>query len=185
MCTIFTDMDNVTADLNRYVVEEVNAREGTNYKPEDTTDWWWSNLGVSQEYLNGILCEPYAFEFLEPVEGAIEGINKLKEFGLDIIFLTTPHYDSLFSMEEKKMWLDIHFEWFDPYKHLIFTGRKELVGTKNDILIDDSISNLKGFKGIKICFDAPWNKEWNGLRFDNWDELADYLIDLEKINKIN
>ena len=25
MCTIFIDMDNVTADLNRYVVEEVSS----------------------------------------------------------------------------------------------------------------------------------------------------------------
>lgn len=182
MGTIYIDMDNVTVDLNKYVVEEVNAREGTNHKPEDTVDWWWSNLGVSQEYLNGILCEPYTFEFAEPIDGAIEGINKLKEFGLDIVFLTTPHYNSVFSMEEKRIWLEERFKWFDPYKHLIFTGRKELVGTKEDILIDDSIKNLRGFRGIKICFDAPWNKEWGGLRFNDWDELSNYIISLNKIN---
>ena len=178
MCTIFIDMDNVTADLNKYVVEEVNARMGTNHKPEDTTDWWWSNLGVPQEYLDGILCEPFTFECLEPVKGAIEGINKLKEFGLDIVFLTTPHYDSLYSMEEKKIWLETHFKWFDPYRDLIFTGRKGLVGTKNDILIDDSIKNLRGFRGIKICFNTSWNKEWGGLKFSNWEELSDYIISL-------
>ena len=81
-------------------------------------------------------------------------------------------------MEEKCTWLDTHFEWFDPYKHLIFTGRKELVGTKDDILIDDSIKNLKGFRGIKICFSAPWNKEWEGLKFSNWEELSNYIISL-------
>ena len=178
MCTIFIDLDNVTVDLNKYVVEEVNAREGTNHKPEDTSDWWWSNLNVPQEYLNGILCEPYAFEFMEPVEGAIEGINKLKEFGLDVVFLTTPHYDSVFSMEEKRIWLEEHFKWFDPYKHLILTGRKGLIGTIHDILIDDSIDNLKSFRGMKLCYSAPWNKQWCGLKFNNWEELSDYIISL-------
>ena len=178
MSVIYIDMDNVVVDLNRAVVERVNQIMGTNHKPEDTKDWWWNNLGVSQEFLNDILCEPYIFEEAKPMVGAIQGINRLKDYGLDIVFLTTPHYDSLYSMEEKKIWLETHFNWFDPYRDLIFTGRKGVVGTKNDILIDDSIKNLRGFRGIKICFNAPWNKEWGGLKFSNWEELSDYIISL-------
>ena len=60
------------------------------------------------------------------------------------------------------MWLDIHFEWFDPYKHLIFAGRKELVGTKNDILIDDSIENVE-------CFEAAGG---NAFKFEKWNEIT-------------
>ena len=117
MCTIFIDMDNVTADLNRYVVEEVNAREGTNHKPEDTTDWWWSNLGVPQEYLNGILCEPYAFEFLEPVNGAIEGINKLKEFPEDmrVVDFAYSDLDNIY----KRVWIHSNYPYNKPDEEVL------------------------------------------------------------------
>ena len=180
MSVIYIDMDNVVVDLNRAVVERVNQIIGTNHKPEDTKDWWWSNLGVSQEFLNDILCEPYIFEEAKPMIGDIQGINRLKDYGLDIVFLTTPHYDSDYSMEEKKRWLEWKFDWFDPYKNLIFSGRKGLVGTRDDYIIDDSINNLKGFKGLSICYDAPWNKEYDGIRFDNWRDMVDYIIYLEE-----
>ena len=78
------------------------------------------------------------------------------------------------------LWLEKHFDWFDPYRNAIFTARKDLVGTKDDYLIDDDPKYLNGFKGISVCFEQPWSNKFNGIKFTSWDKITTYIIETEK-----
>jgi 5'(3')-deoxyribonucleotidase len=47
-----------------------------------------------------------------------------------------------------------------------------------DILIDDKIENLEEMEDhgkIAICFARNWNKTYNGLRFESYEEIIKYL----------
>lgn len=86
-------------------------------------------------------------------------------------------------MTEKIDWLRERFSWFNPYDHIIFAGDKNKgrVGTINDYLIDDCETNLRSFKGISIAFKQPWNDNWSGIKFSNWNDLFNYIIELENL----
>ena len=62
-----------------------------------------------------------------------------------------------------------------PHKGLHFTKQKALIP---GILIDDHVGNLKEasvYGQRAICFDQPWNQEWQGERATSWLEIADKL----------
>lgn len=180
MATIYIDLDGTIVDLTKAVIEELNRLKGTNFKPEVAKSYWWEETGYPQEVFEEILREPYLFEMADSIKGAIKGVNKLYDYGFEIVFLTCPNYDSEFCFNEKVLWLEKHFDWFDSYKNVIFTARKDLVGTKDDYLIDDDPKYLNGFKGISICFEQPWSNKFNGIKFTSWDKITTYIIETEK-----
>lgn len=180
MITIYIDLDCTVVDLNKAVIEELNRLKGTNFNPNVTVDYWWSHTNQPQEVFEEILREPYLFEMADSIKGAIKGVNKLHDYGFEIVFLTCPNYDSEFCFNEKVLWLEKHFDWFDSYKNVIFTARKDLVGTKYDYLIDDDPKYLNRFRGISICFEQPWSDKFNGIKFTSWDKITAYIIEVEK-----
>ena len=179
MCTIFTDMDECLVNLSKSVIDEMNQEHGMNFNWKDT-DYYWSKTGLPREYFDEVLKRPYIFEMAEPMDGAIENINKLKDYGFEIIFLTCPEYTSEFSMNEKVIWLEKHFKWFNPYNNLILSARKDLVKSEGNYIIDDVLKYLEGFDGIRICFARNWNESFKGLRFETWNEISKYIIELEE-----
>ena len=86
-------------------------------------------------------------------------------------------------MNEKVMWLEKHFKWFNPYKNLVLSARKDLVKSEGNYIIDDVLKYLEGFDGIRICFARNWNGSFKGLRFETWDEKRKYIIELEENNR--
>ena len=47
-----------------------------------------------------------------------------------------------------------------------------------NILIDDKVENLMSWTAagkLAICFTQPWNKEWIGLRADNFTDVVDFI----------
>jgi len=63
------------------------------------------------------------------------------------------------------------------YDELVFTYNKSELG---DVLLDDSTHNLKSFKGVAICMDRPWNKDWNG---DRVNSIRDFSYICEHIGR--
>jgi len=71
----------------------------------------------------------------------------------------------LYSIKDTATWLrDMNIS----YHSLHFTNKKDL---KGDYLIDDGVHNLIATECNPICFDQPWNQEYDGLRVNNWLEL--------------
>jgi len=104
------------------------------------------------------------FRNLEPIPGAIEGINKLSEY-YNVYILTSPSVHNPLCYMEKRLSVEDHlgFEWC---KKLIINPDKSLM--KPGLLIDDIDWISKGFDGQQIIFgsnDCP-----------NWE----YVVDIAK-----
>ena len=57
--------------------------------------------------------------------------------------------------------------------NIIITRHKELI--KGDVLIDDNMNNLHKFRGNRICYAQPWNKDYVGARTNDWDMIDKYI----------
>jgi 5'(3')-deoxyribonucleotidase len=55
------------------------------------------------------------------------------------------------------------------------------------ILIDDYVKNLESFEdhgGLGLCFDRPWNQDYEGPRAETWYDVEDQLTRfLERMNE--
>lgn len=100
------------------------------------------------------------FHNLEPMEGAIEIVNQLRNGPeYDVYVLTAPSTRNPHSYTEKRLWIDNHFD-YEFTKRLIIASNKSLL--KGDILIDDHI-NGKGqenFEGKLIHFGSDDFPDW-------------------------
>lgn len=116
----------------------------------------------------------------EPVPNSIKYINELKDEG-NYIILASSQFQGMEEytckwLNEIKLVEDIGskvYGWI-KYDDLIFTHDKGKI--RGDVMIDDKFSNFKGFEGVKILFDRPWNRKYTGLyRKDNWKDIYDML----------
>ena len=83
-------------------------------------------------------------------------------------------------IHERMEWLEKNFDWFKKEKHLILTSNKKVCDKEDRVLIDDYPHNLNWIDGLNICFSQTYNREYDGLRVEDWNELVKYLIELEK-----
>ena len=79
------------------------------------------------------------FSELDPMPGAIEGMNALIGAGYDVFILTRPSAKNNHCWSEKARWVEKHLgvEWLE---RLIITCRKDLMYDENSFLIDDCTS---------------------------------------------
>lgn len=95
--------------------------------------------GSAPEYdvnvFNGFWEQPFLYQNLSPIEGAVQGIKRLSQ-GYDIVFVTHCHPEHF---ESKKMFLKSYFKGMDY--GFIDTKDKMYVGY--DVLIDDNIGVIR------------------------------------------
>lgn len=121
------------------------------------------------------------FQYLEPIEGAIDAVKHLKE-EYDVWILTAPSVYNPLSYTEKRLWIENHLG-FDMCEKLILCPNKGLIAGHNvvdledddhemitHILIDDNISGKgqEGFTGYLIQFGST--------DFPNWKIILDNLL---------
>lgn len=96
------------------------------------------------------------FVNLEPVEGAIEAMEKLSE-KYDVWILTRPSMENPMCYTEKRVWVEEHLgkKWV---KKLILSPDKSLL--IGDYLIDD---NPWDFKGKQFLFLSDEYPDWNSV----------------------
>ena len=176
---LFIDMDNTVVNFDKHVIDIMNKDKGMNYNWEDNTDWWWQDTGVEKEYFEEVITRQGTFLNCEPVEGAIEYIDKLYKEGCKITFLTLPQWDNMYCVIEKIEWLKSHFEWFDENKHIVLTKQKHLLYKPFRVLIDDTISYLDTWKSIKICKGTNINKDYKGYRYEKWEDIYKLINKME------
>ena len=102
---------------------------------------------------------------LEPMEGAIEAFNLLKEH-YDVWILTRPSFKNINCFSEKAEWVLEHLG-FDVLEKTIMCGDKSLL--KGDYLIDDNGQNGRPE------FEGKWI-EFASEEFPDWISVIDYLV---------
>lgn len=162
------DVDGVCANIHHTWLERYN-RDYNDTLTVDGIHQWDMLPAVKPEcgkkiysYLN----EPDFYENMPVIEGALEGVNMLREWGHGILFITTcvPK-----SGDQKIDWL-IRNGFTDEHATGVIAlygkySDKSYVGA--DMLIDDYDLNFKNWKNHGILFDAPYNRGWIG----NWERV--------------
>ena len=98
------------------------------------------------------------FEYLKPMENAIESVQFLRQ-NFDVYILTAPSTRNPLSYTEKRIWIEKHFD-YEFTKRLIICSNKGLL--KGDLLIDDH-NQGKGqedFEGKLIHFGTESYPNW-------------------------
>lgn len=104
------------------------------------------------------------FRKLRPIKGAIEAMHEMEAMGLNPHILTRPSVLNPMCYTEKRVWVEEHLG-LDFCEKLILCPDKSLVGTQDDILIDDF--PWEGFRGTQLQFGSP--------DFSNWDKVMKYI----------
>ncbi|MDD2565984.1 MAG: HAD hydrolase-like protein [Candidatus Gracilibacteria bacterium] len=157
----------------------------TNYRLSLLEEFASRNISENKihEYWNNFFNSSYGNEII-PIEGSIEGINKIKNLGYDIVLITA-RWESLqdYTLE----WLDKYFPK-NSFKEVHFTGvyhgssiPKSMICKKLGIklIIEDNVHNcleLAEFNIKSYLFPRPWNLQIKTnnphiLRVDNWGQI--------------
>ena len=142
---LYVDMDNVL----------VNFQSGIDALDEDLKSRY---AGCYDEV-------PNIFAKMQPNEGAIDAMNRLKD-KYDIYILSTAPWDNPSAWSDKLEWGKRYLGEV-CYKRLILSHHKNL--NAGDYLIDDRKKNgAADFKGELILFGSE--------RFPNWESVVRYLL---------
>lgn len=166
---ILVDQDEVLAQMVKKVLHRWNEENGTSFSRDHINAWHMEDvLGRHRDgtpadiIVDRWLAEPGFFVDLEPIDGAVDGLNRLIDSKHDVVIVTSvpERYSNAF--DGKRIWMKRYFPNFSM-KNFIACSRKDLVTA--DILIDDGSHNIgdwvQAHKEGAILFDAPWN-QWVG-----------------------
>lgn len=146
---VYIDMDNVLVDF----------QSGLDKIPED----------IKQKYKDDEDEIPGIFELMEPKEGALEAVDKLKD-KFDLYILSTAPWKNPGAWTHKVEWVQKYFgkdEDSPFHKRLILTHHKDF--NKGDYLIDDRKNNgAEKFEGEWIHFGTE--------QFPDWKAVTVYLM---------
>ena len=153
--TILVDMDDTIESLASAWVDYLNTRHGTTTKLTDITSWDISKAfpTLTNEQVYAPLFEDDFWDWVKPIDGASEVLQKLIADGHKVLIVTTSNYHTLASKMERVL-----FKYFPflTWNDVIITSHKQLVN--GDVLIDDGIHNLEGGHSL---FKVPVHFEWN------------------------
>lgn len=176
---ILIDLDSVLMNLLPTWLYHLNMQAKSKLTVEDITAWDISKFfpTLTKEQIYAPFSWGFFWKETTPIDGAIEFVNKLIADGHKLYVCTSTHYTTL--QHKLENGLLRYFDCFN-YKDIIVTYDKHLINA--DILIDDYQENLKDFKGKRILFDYPYNREcpteYYDIRCKNWTEIYDYIKSL-------
>ncbi len=142
---LYMDVDGVLADMVGALVARVNAKNGTNWKPDDVESWdwepiikppdiWWNYTGDAK-FWGTLPVLPLAQDLMRAALGT----------GMPVAFLSSLAIKTHGIWDARRNWLAKHFtspQMADPGTYLIAAERKDLVVHDGDLLIDDSEDNV-------------------------------------------
>ena len=151
MKRLFIDMDNVL----------VNFQSGIDRLDEKTR----------QEYKDHLDDVPGIFAQMDPMPGAVEAVQKLRE-RYDLYILSTAPWNNPTAWCDKLNWVKKHFggdEHSPFYKRIILTHHKNLC--HGNYLIDDRPKKcgVEEFTG-KVLHFGPEGK------YKDWESVVEYLL---------
>ncbi len=204
--TIALDRDDVLIDLNTGLQKFHNHHFGTNLGLEDIhtfdlSEVWRCTPEEAVERVRVFYKSQY-YKDLVPLDGAVEGVKRLKDKGHKLVIVTSTHESALEAMYDS---LAQHypgcFNREDIYLTHTFggSGKKR---TKPEIcaeigartLVDDHVGNLQGCRERDvhgILMRRPWNRTFSAeilsaegiIPVESWQEVVEQIDNLQQINK--
>ena len=181
--TILLDMDDVLENLLETWVSVLNDKYDLSVDTEDIVDW---DMKKAFPSLTGTqIFEPLHTEDfwkkVEPVDGAVEYLEKLLLDGHKLFLVTSSHPDTM--IWKKQHIIDKYFPMF-TYDNIIITNCKQMI--KGDVLVDDYHENLIDGDYEKILVDAPYNRLFDekshGMRrVCTWEEIYKCIQELSDV----
>lgn len=172
------DCDGVVAKFSEPLIQAVES----NLTIDDIQDWdWFELLTEEQQKKKERILNSSSFWSNQPViEGAHEGIEKIRRAGFEVIWCTSPWVSCKEWEYTRRKWLQKNFG--AKANQIIMTQRKDII--RGDAFIDDKLSHIDEWSrvpGNEAChgfvFDAPYNQD-GGVhkRMFGWKEI-DRVID--------
>lgn len=176
---IAIDLDNVVADWSTELCNRYNAKYGENLRPEDLTEWATHKIvrpDVGRDVYKLMQDDTFFYD-LNIMPQAQEVIYELcKKY---IVYIVTVP-ETISSIDQKIRWVEKHLP-FVGKENMIFSFGKDKGFVNADYLIDDNPKNFNNFKGIKVLYTAPHNKDIQSreiVRVNDWDDIA-YIFRVE------
>jgi 5'(3')-deoxyribonucleotidase len=178
---LYVDFDGTIVNTIAAIVTLYNE-DFKYYKKFLPIKWWEVNTWdfeecncASKEYINTYFNQPRFFAELTYMDWAKEVLDELKE-DYDIIIVSAGYSPNLAA---KELWIKENL----PYCSFIGVNLKEYsdkshLDMSDGIFIDDSARNLSTSNAlVNICFgeDYEWNKDWEGFRCRNWNDIKKFL----------
>jgi len=187
--TLYIDMDEIICKFLEELCSEYNYKYNKRIKISDIKTW------LLNTYMDGdkafeIINSPGFFGSLEPIEGAIQTIEKLiNNDKYEVFIISSPSNE--YSVYEKYKWIQQNLPFFD-IRNLILVGNKgELLSrldSDNSVLYDDCPEYIRKFNGVRVVMDRAYNRELVigvdcDYRVSNWDEFYGVVewIDNQKL----
>jgi 5'(3')-deoxyribonucleotidase len=161
-------------------LEWLNRKHSMHISVEDIKEWELAKYypTLTKTELFEPLNTPEFWDEVKFQKDAVEVIEKLIQDGHEIYIITSSHYITL--PYKLKRCLFKHLPFLHK-ENIIITYNKSLI--KCGILLDDAAHNLADFPGIKVVFDAPYNRETDvaDFRVDSWKEFYELVVQITKI----
>lgn len=170
MARIILDMDGVMADTYFKFVDRYAERFGRRPGREELLGKKAYQLPGAAD-LRDAMHEPGFFRDVPVMENAVEVVREL--YAAHEVFVVSTASEFKHAYLDKWEWLHEHFP-FISFQRIVFCGDKSIV--HGDYMIDDKTSNLAGFNGTGLLFDAYDNHFAKGYhRVHDWAEVRDYF----------
>ena len=176
---VLCDVDGVVADLLTEWLGRYNVRWGDDLTKEDILAWDLAKF-VRPECGNqvfDILWEEDLYDYVSPIEGALEGIHEFREMGCRVVYVTSSNE---ITAKSKMVWLDLNGfldKSLPPVSQgldVVIAHDKSLVS--GEIMVDDHVGNLLTTQArLPILFAQPHNEIFaddGWCRLDGWEEVV-------------
>ena len=173
MTTILVDMDGVIADWGTAYGEALDefGNRAKNIPRHHNQQSFNLTAGLTDSEANIVnLAMTYMdYAGLNPIEGAIDALRSMADFGYDVVICTSPWLPNPTCVQDKVDWVRHHLGtgWAE---RTIITKDKTMV--RGDYLIDDKPKITGRFEPSweQIVFTQPYNVGvLDKFRIDSWD----------------
>ena len=172
-----TLVDSISAYCAVYSVRYGHHRDFVFPDPEKVTQWDLKDQCPLESNPESVFKDPLFFEFLVPYKGALAFLEEAKkEYDVWVCSIGTPGNIILKTEWVKKC---LHHDQMIMIAKTGASMGKDFVYFDNAVIVDDHQKNLCTSRiRKKICFgkEYEWNKEWEGFRAYNMQDLSDLLL---------
>lgn len=180
---ILLDQDQILCKWTERLLEWYNKDYGTKLTIADIKGWNISEyLGPQgRDFMRSCMRWPEFYTRLEPVEGAIEGVKQLLDWGHEVRIVTAVPSSAGISYHGKQQWVRDHLPFFDLENFFALKKKNEV---KGDLLFDDGGHNIdaamkEGDRKV-VVMDYAWNQGVAAhRRVKNWEEFLSYVSYLD------
>ncbi len=178
------DLDGVCGDYTEALRRSVAARRGVDprslaeQRSFGTFAEWGLDAATFEEAHRAAVVEDRIFRTMPALPGVAEALWRLSDAGVWIRIITHRllfNWAHEITAADTAAWLELQRI---PYRDLCFIGDKPTVGA--DLYVDDSPRNVEALRSAGrrvIVFDQPYNRDLDGPRATDWEQLTAMVLD--------